>query len=341
MNSRKKYQVFISSTFTDMKAERQAAVEAILTAGHIPAGMELFSAGDELQLEVIKRWILQSDIYLLILGARYGSLEPKTRRSYTEIEYDYAVENNKPHFTLLLSEKALVNKREELESDGIQVYYEEMLAEFRAKVSAKMVRFVDDVKDIKIFLPEAIRGLEDRRSLAGWVRSDDVVDTAPLLQEITRLTDKNSELESDLEAALASVPTTVAGAPLADLDDNAEVAVEYKLWIGGSAKEQIANRKITWGRLFALISPKIIEHPADKTMKTYIGTELLDSSGIERWGEAHLSEQSHVTVRTHFEVLGLITANYSKSVDSAYRVYWNLTDRGRRLMAELRAVRKA
>ena len=51
----RKYQVFVSSTFDDMRAERQAAVEAILEAGHIPAGMELFTAGDESQLETIKR----------------------------------------------------------------------------------------------------------------------------------------------------------------------------------------------------------------------------------------------------------------------------------------------
>lgn len=47
---RKKLQVFVSSTFIDLKSERQAAVEAILKAGHIPAGMELFTAGDECQL---------------------------------------------------------------------------------------------------------------------------------------------------------------------------------------------------------------------------------------------------------------------------------------------------
>ena len=53
----RKLQVFISSTYTDMLAERQAAVEAVLRAGHIPAGMELFAAGDESQLETIRRWI--------------------------------------------------------------------------------------------------------------------------------------------------------------------------------------------------------------------------------------------------------------------------------------------
>ena len=47
---KRKLQVFISSTYLDLKEERQAAVEAILGAGHIPAGMELFKAGNNSQL---------------------------------------------------------------------------------------------------------------------------------------------------------------------------------------------------------------------------------------------------------------------------------------------------
>jgi hypothetical protein len=52
---RKRLQVFVSSAYTDMLLERQAAVESILKAGHIPAGMELFTAGDQTQLQVIRR----------------------------------------------------------------------------------------------------------------------------------------------------------------------------------------------------------------------------------------------------------------------------------------------
>lgn len=96
--NRKKLQVFVSSTYDDLKKERQAAVEAILTAGHIPAGMELFTAGDESQMEVIKQWIDESDVYLLILGGRYGSIEPKSGKSYIHLEYEYAIEKGKPFF---------------------------------------------------------------------------------------------------------------------------------------------------------------------------------------------------------------------------------------------------
>ena len=64
---KRKLQVFISSTFSDMIEERQAAVAAVLKAGHIPAGMELLTAGDKSQMKTIERWIDESDVYMLIL----------------------------------------------------------------------------------------------------------------------------------------------------------------------------------------------------------------------------------------------------------------------------------
>jgi hypothetical protein len=67
----KRLQVFVSSTYEDLKPERQAAVEVILQAGHIPAGMELFAAGDKSQMDVIRRWIDDSDVFLLILGGEH------------------------------------------------------------------------------------------------------------------------------------------------------------------------------------------------------------------------------------------------------------------------------
>ena len=54
---KKKIQVFISSTYKDLQDERQSAVEAVLSTNNIPAGMELFKAGNNSQWETIKRWI--------------------------------------------------------------------------------------------------------------------------------------------------------------------------------------------------------------------------------------------------------------------------------------------
>src|SRR5689334_13839929 len=90
----KKYQVFISSTYTDLVPERNELIKAILDLGHIPAGMELFGAADEEQFQYIKRVIDECDYYVLIIGGRYGSAAPD-RVSYTEKEFDYAVSSGK------------------------------------------------------------------------------------------------------------------------------------------------------------------------------------------------------------------------------------------------------
>lgn len=343
MTARRKYQVFISSTYTDMKDERQAAVEAILTAGHIPAGMELFAAGDESQLEAIKRWILESDIYLLILGSRYGSIEPKSGLSYSEVEYDHAVVSGKPHFALVLTEEA-VRKKEIALAVGAAVLgpapqdNPEKLAAFRAKVLNKVSRFVDDTKDVKIHIPEAIRGLEDRHTITGWIRGDESVDATPLMSEISRLTARTQELESELHAARASLPVTPPGPPLADLDDQVELTVAYNRQ--GNRYEKAF--KIAWGRLFALISPKLAEHPADSTMRGFMGREVIALNGYDGVSRstALLTEQSHYTVRTQFEALGLISVSYLRTVSNTMGLFWNITDRGAELMREMRVVRK-
>src|SRR5271165_5972129 len=107
MTPKKKLQVFVSSTYSDLRDERQAAVEAILSAGHIPAGMELFAAGDESQMEVIQQWIDESDVYLLILGGRYGSIDPVSGKSYIQLEYEYALRMQRPFFACVISDTAL------------------------------------------------------------------------------------------------------------------------------------------------------------------------------------------------------------------------------------------
>jgi len=144
MPSKKKLQVFVSSTYLDMKEERQAAVEAILQAGHIPAGMELFAAGSQSQLEVIYNWIDESDVYLLLIGGRYGSVDPATGNSYTELEYEYAIKKNKPHFVLIIDE---LYHRSKVEKPGGLDFNEQdnphLLSAFRRRITnGKYVKFL-------------------------------------------------------------------------------------------------------------------------------------------------------------------------------------------------------
>jgi hypothetical protein len=126
---------FTKWTSSDLTAERQAAIEAILTAGHIPAGMELFTAGDQSQMEVIRRWIEESDVYLLIRGGQYGSIEPHSGKSYIEHEYDFAVSLGKPLFECVVEKKA---HEEQVQRYGPEVMEQESparLESFRQNVT--------------------------------------------------------------------------------------------------------------------------------------------------------------------------------------------------------------
>jgi Domain of unknown function (DUF4062) len=79
----KRYQVFVSSTYTDLKDERRSIIQELLETDCIRSGMELFPAADEEQFEFIKKIIDDCDYYLLIIGGRYGSTAPDGV-SYTE-----------------------------------------------------------------------------------------------------------------------------------------------------------------------------------------------------------------------------------------------------------------
>jgi hypothetical protein len=192
--AKRKLQVFVSSTYSDLRAERQAAVEAILTAGHIPAGMELFTSGDESQMEVITQWIDESDVYLLILGGRYGSIDPKSGKSYTQLEYEYAVMRNKPLFSCVITKGALEEKVKKEGTSVIETDDPQSFRKFTELVLSKLVRFWDDYKDIKIAIGETLSTLARREDLAGWVRSNSQVDTPALADEMARLSKENSIL---------------------------------------------------------------------------------------------------------------------------------------------------
>ena len=227
---KRKLQVFVSSTFTDLIEERQAAVSAILKAGHIPAGMELFTAADRSQMDIIKNWIDESDVYMLILGGRYGSIEPTTGKSYTELEYDYAVEQGKALFAVVIKEEALERKVKEHGTDFLERDEPKSLSEFKKKVLSNMSSFFEDVKDIRLCVHESLSDFSANRKLKGWVSADEIIDTHDLAEEIKKLNEENRKLKSDIEAKDKKLNTLTNDKDI-ELKELHDVLLETKLTI--------------------------------------------------------------------------------------------------------------
>lgn len=198
---KKKLQVFVSSTYTDLIEERQAAVQAVLDAGHIPAGMELFKAGNESQLKTICKWIDECDVYMLILGGRYGTLESKSGKSYTHIEYDYAISKGIPVFAVVLNQDFLTKKIVSIGLDkATELQNPDKYKNFKEYVMTKIVREVEDCKDIKLAVHTTLNEFINDYDLAGWVRGGSGQEFESLIKENKELYRENSKLLKQLES---------------------------------------------------------------------------------------------------------------------------------------------
>ena len=157
---RKKYQVFVSSTYEDLKDERAAAIQYLLDNDCIPVGMEQFPASDMSQMEYIEKMLEDCDYYILILAGRYGT-------GYTEKEYDYACKHGIPVLSFVIKDVgSLPVNKSESEPDK-----KEKLLAFRKKVcSSKLVKFYTNVDTLKAEIATSINKATKEIPAAGWVR---------------------------------------------------------------------------------------------------------------------------------------------------------------------------
>lgn len=161
---KKKYQVFISATFQDLQKERTSAIEAVLMANQLPVAMEAFVASSDEQFDYIKDCIDGSDYYILILGGCYGSVNRTTGKSYTEMEFDYAVEKKIPILAFLYNDiSKLKNKDKDLS----------LITNFRNKVTKdRLCKFFNKKGNLKGDILAALLQEIERNPQTGWVKSN-------------------------------------------------------------------------------------------------------------------------------------------------------------------------
>jgi hypothetical protein len=97
--------VFVSSTFVDLRDERNAAAEALLRSQLVPWGMELYVSEPSSPLDVCLRELRLSDAVVLIIGFYAGSLIPEVNGlTYTGAEFQLAQQLGKPVFAFFKTE---------------------------------------------------------------------------------------------------------------------------------------------------------------------------------------------------------------------------------------------
>jgi hypothetical protein len=187
---KRRYQVFVSSTYEDLKEERQQVIQALLETKCIPLGMELFPAASIQQWELIKRVIAECDYYIVLIAGRYGSLGQEGI-SYTEMEFDYALEIGKPVLGFIhLNTQDLAGSKLEKTDAGKQ-----KLELFSQKVKGLLCRHWSSAADLGSAVKSAILHELEFDPKPGWVRADAV----PASDTVEKLKQKIADLEERLK----------------------------------------------------------------------------------------------------------------------------------------------
>ena len=164
----KRYQVFLSSTYEDLKDERREATKAILELKCFPASMELFPATSYDQWKYIKQVIDESDYFLLIVAGRYGSVVQDEGISYTEKEYDYAVSSGKPAIVFLHHDIETLPGAKLEKNDKAK----KKLEQFRSRLQGKgrLVRFYSNPAELAKGIYISLDSEFKFSPATGWVR---------------------------------------------------------------------------------------------------------------------------------------------------------------------------
>lgn len=353
--SEKREQVFVSSTYTDLVEERHAVTQTLLKADCIPAGMELFPASDSDKWGLIRRVIDGCDYYLLVLGGRYGSVDPEDNLSFTEKEYEYAKQTGKPVLPFLIKDVRSLRVNQ-TDDDAAK---RDALLSFRSKVeTAHTVSYWSTGDDLAGKVALALLDARRNYPAVGWVRGDQAM-TPETQSEIADLKTRVTDLTRERDEALAKrhlVPEGTAGD-----DDTYPLQIEINYYVASDIKDgkiTYGARKVneyrritpTWNDIFAQLAPTMLneatETELDEALDSFALNEFFDNeeslspkdAGSIQAVTACFGELDNVIVQ--FFTLGLITQGTRSRTSGDKNKYWKLTPEGQDQAMRLRAIRK-
>ena len=324
----KRYQVFVSSTYGDLRDERQEVMQALLELDCIPSGMELFPAADEDQWSLIKRVIDDCDYYIVIIAGRYGSIGPDGK-SYTQMEYEYATSSKKPVIAFLHGEPG------KIQADKTDPDNREALTVFRGLAQQKMCKFWTTPQELGSVVSRSIVKLIKDKPGVGWVRADRVLDEGTA-QEILRLRNRIAELET---AVASSQQKALESAKhLAQGDEKISVKFSYTRPHG----DVECTHEFTWNELVTVLSPILLGAEAGdvelkKKTNEVIRNRMTDGK-FEGWAP-YIRDEDFQRIKIQLRALGIIRASELVDRKGASQNTWVLTPYGDQLMTQIAAIK--
>jgi hypothetical protein len=349
----KRYQVFISSTFDDLKDERQAVLKAILEINHMPAGMELFPASDDTAWRLICDVIDASDYYVLIVGGRYGSLD-EAGIGFTEKEYDYALSKKKPIIAVLHSNPDNLPRGKTETSESAW----QKLQQFRKKIEKNHTcTYWNSPDELKVRVILGLTHEIKSHPAQGWIRAGSLL-SQEASNEIIRLRNIIDQQREEIEH-LGSRPPEGADS-LAQGND--ELAIEFKatFYKENGRRDDVARTivntdtvHVSWNDLFGAFAPNLVNPLAETKVRANIlglmkekANRLKEANRGYTLAVVKIPESIFQTIKVQFKALGLIDLQTDRHItENRYGEKnqkdiptWSLTPLGQAQLYKVKAI---
>lgn len=326
----KKYQVFVSSTYKDLQRERQEVMQALLELDCIPVGMELFPAADDDQWTLIKGLISDCDYYVLIVAGRYGSIDKKTERSYTQMEYEFAIEQGIPVISFVHKDPGNISSINTEPTDEGKA----KLKNFIELVENKMCQFWNSPEDLGSKVSRSLVKLIKAKPRIGWIKANEISSTEAN-REIIDLRKENLELKNRIRDIEKTAP--LGSEMLSQGNDKILVHFDYTTIKWDELKFEY---DFTWNEIIVLLAPiMIIESSEDNlAMRLNVFAKEQINKPVRH---AHITVEDFDSIKIQLYALGIIDkSDNKKRAIQDWFTYWKLTPYGEKLMVQLIAVKR-
>ena len=328
----KKYQVFVSSTYEDLQEERKKVMEALLQMNCFPVGMEYFNASDSSQWEVIKSLIRECDYYVLIVAGRYGSIEEESGKSYTQKEFEYAIEQGIPVVSFVHKDPRSLPQR----YVEIDVKVNGLFDAFKTDVKKRLCKFWDNADGLAAQVVLSLTSLMKTAPRTGRVKANKV-SSAEANKEILDLRKENQKLKEKLIKTESD--ELKSKKKLQQGED--KLNITYCIYIpSGDNWLEDKILETTWNSLFKFILPNLTasinNDKLEEFIESYIEEEINyqpDNPNDEF--EIEIYEQEFLTIKMQMLALGLIIP-----VEKNGEAKWKISSSGYKEMIDLYSLKK-
>ncbi len=322
----KRYQVFISTSGSEMQPERIVVSQTLVGMGFFSWGLEQRTP---LSTTFARRQIDDCDYVVVILGSQYGE-QSVSGVGYMHLEYIYAVTKQKPIIAFIHEDPD--SRDESLHDEKPEL--REKFKEFRKIIMQEVDQIFTyrTMRDLELAVRLNMSQILERYPVLGWVRPQN---TQALHDEIEALKAKIVQLETSAGTREADPFLNVQKVSMHE-----DFAFEYRMYAyqDGNFKELNAMRRMKWAQLLSVLGSAFI-NPTPEDFFSKCMNEYLNETGLsdarEEMPRVHAIARAQINVRALHAIKMQMRENdwiVPSGRDDRQRMLWKVTPKAKRLL---------